>query len=195
MGVHDRFLHKEDLELITSYDLVSSAHGLMGGIDLDVASSKVANEYVKADAFYTPMDDGLNVQEWSGKVYLFPPGGAYYWNKKLDKWKMTRSTSPTLISSHAVWFRKLYKSWLKRDVTQAVYFSNCPDMIRYEQKMFDFPICILKTPPLLVKNTSTGIKSHRTCTSFVLYLPPVDNSTRAVQRFIDIYECKGRILS
>jgi hypothetical protein len=195
MGVHDRFLHKEDLELITSYDLVSSAHGLMGGIDLDVASSRVANEYVKADAFYTPMDDGLNVQEWSGKVYLFPPGGAYYWNKKLDKWKMTRSTSPTLISSHAVWFRKLYKSWLKRDVTQAVYFSNCPDMIRYEQKMFDFPICILKTPPLLVKNTSTGIKSHRTCTSFVLYLPPVDNSTRAVQRFIDIYECKGRILS
>jgi len=195
MGVHDRFLHKEDLELITSYDLVSSAHGLMGGIDLDVASSRVANEYVKADAFYTPMDDGLNVQDWSGKVYLFPPGGAYYWNKKLDKWKMTRSTSPTLISSHAVWFRKLYKSWLKRDVTQAVYFSNCPDMIRYEQKMFDFPICILKTPPLLVKNTSTGIKSHRTCTSFVLYLPPVDNSTRAVQRFIDIYECKGRILS
>ena len=48
--------HVEDRELITNYDLVAAAHGLMGGIDLDVASSKVANEYVEAKEFYTPLD-------------------------------------------------------------------------------------------------------------------------------------------
>ena len=55
---------------------------------------------------------------------------------------MTRASSPTLTSSHAVWFRKLYNSWLSGDIKQGLYFTNCPDMIRYEQKIFDFPICI-----------------------------------------------------
>jgi len=195
MAIHDYRTHREDLELITNYDLISSAHALMNGIDLDVASSKVANEYVQAEKFYSPMDDGLNVQEWSGKVYLFPPGGAYFWQKKMDRWKMTRSSSPSMVSSHAVWFRKLYRTWFKKDVKQALYFSNCPDMIRYEQKIFDFPVCILKTPPLLVKNTSQGIASHKTCTSLIVYLPPLTDTGKAVQKFIDLYQDKGRILT
>ena len=59
----------EDIELITSRDLVCAANELMGNIDLDVASSTVANEYVGADKFFTPQDDGLNDQKWFGKVY------------------------------------------------------------------------------------------------------------------------------
>jgi hypothetical protein len=107
---------------------------------------------------------------------------------------MTRASSPTLVSSHAVWFRKLYRSWFNREVEQGLYFTNCPDMIRYEQKLFDFPVCILKTAPTLVKNTSQGVDKHKTCTSFLVYLPPMDDSGNAVQKFIDIYEEKGRIL-
>ena len=67
-------------------------------------------------------------------------------------------------------------------------------MIRYEQKIFDFPICILKTAPTLIKNTSKGIDKHKTCTSFLVYLPPMNDSGNAVQKFIDIYAEKGRIL-
>ena len=107
---------------------------------------------------------------------------------------MTRASSPTLTSSHAVWFRKLYNSWLSGDIKQGLYFTNCPDMIRYEQKIFDFPICILKTAPLLLKNTSTGVSKHKTCTSFLVYLPPIDNPTEMTERFIGIYSEKGRIL-
>ena len=55
----------EDRELITNTDLICSVHSLMGNIDLDPASSKVANEFVGADKIYTPQDDGLNVQEWA----------------------------------------------------------------------------------------------------------------------------------
>lgn len=186
--------HVEDRELITNYDLVAAAHGLMGGIDLDVASSKVANEYVEAKEFFTPSDDGLNCQQWHGSVYLFPPSGAYFWDKKNDRWKMTRASSPTLVSSSAVWFRKLYRSWMAREIKQGLFFSNCPDMIRYEQKIFDFPVCILKTAPILLKHTSEGIDRHKTCTSLLVYLPPVNESGDAVERFIDIYSEKGRIL-
>ena len=194
MAIHDIRKRREDLELITNYDLVASAHALLEGIDLDVASSKVANKYVEATDYLTPSDDGLNQQQWYGKVYLFPPSGAYFWDKKNEKWKMTRASSPSLTSSHAVWFRKLYNSWLAGDITQGLYFTNCPDMIRYEQKIFDFPICILKTAPLLLKNTSEGVSSHKTCTSFLVYIPPMNNASNSIEKFIDIYSEKGKIL-
>ena len=194
MAIHDITKRKEDLELITNYDLIASAHALLEGIELDVASSKIANKYVEATNFFTPSDDGLNSQQWFGNVYLFPPRGAYFWDKKNDKWKMTRASSPTLTSSHAVWFRKLYNSWLSKNIKQGLYFTNCPDMIRYEQKIFDFPICILKTAPLLLKNTSSGISKHKTCTSFLVYLHPIHESSKFTERFIGIYSEKGRIL-
>ena len=185
---------REDLELITPPDLVQSANALMGNIDLDPASSKAAQEHVQADHVFTPQDDGLNCQQWHGKVYLFPPSGAYFFDKKLDKWKMTRASSPSLVSSHAVWFRKLYRAWLANEIEQGLYFTNCPDMIRYEQKIFDFPMCILRTVPTLIKNSSEGIQRHQTCTSFLVYLQPQTNSSAATQKFIDIYEEKGRVI-
>lgn len=194
MAIPSIYSRKEDLELITNKDLVAAAHGLLGGIELDVASSKVANTFVQAEKFYTPSDDGLNAQEWYGKVYLFPPSGAYFWDKKSDKWKMTRSSSPSLVSSHAIWFRKLFKFWYSRQVSEALYFSNCPDMIRYEQQIFDFPVCILRTAPNLIKNTSQGISRHKTCTSLLVYLPPLKNTEDAIQNFVDIYSEKGRVL-
>tara|TARA_R100001463_G_scaffold22979_2_gene55056 strand:+ start:345 stop:932 length:588 start_codon:yes stop_codon:yes gene_type:complete len=194
MAIHDIRKRREDLELITNYDLIASAHALLEGIDLDVASSKIANKYVEATDYLSPSDDGLNCQQWYGKVYLFPPSGAYFWDKKNEKWKMTRASSPSLTSSHAVWFRKLYNSWLAGDIKQGLYFTNCPDMIRYEQKIFDFPICILKTAPLLLKNTSEGVSAHKTCTSFLVYIPPMNDSANSTEKFIDIYSEKGKIL-
>lgn len=194
MPIQTMKAHIEDRELITNYDLVASAHAVLSGIDLDVASSKVANEYVEAKEYFTPADDGLNCQQWFGSVYLFPPSGTYFWEKKNQRWKMTRASSPTLASSHAVWFRKLYRCWLAREIKQGLFFCNCPDMIRYEQNIFDFPMCILKTAPTLLKNTNEGISRHKTCTSFLVYLPPIDSSTAATERFIDIYSEKGRVL-
>lgn len=193
-GVRHVHAKREDTELITNNDLVHAVHELMGGIDLDVASSKVANTYVEADSYFTPSDDALNEQDWSGKVYLFPPSGAYFWDLSQARWRITRTSSPSLTSSHAVWFRKLYHAWVAGAVEQATFFCNCPDMFRYEQKIFDFPMCILKTAPKLFRRIGNEIARHTTCTSFVLYLPPPTDTDKAIQNFIDIYEEKGRIL-
>ena len=72
---------REDLELITPTELVQAANIVMGSINLDPASSKVAQNYVQADEFFSPQQDGLNMQQWFGKVYLFPPSGCYYFDK------------------------------------------------------------------------------------------------------------------
>ena len=184
----------ENREYITSQDLVLAANELMGGIDLDVASSRIANDYVQADEYYTPQDDGLNCQQWYGSCYLFPPSGAYYWDKENQRWKMTRASSPSLTSSHAVWFRRMYHAWLANEIEQGLYFSNCPDMIRYEPKIFKFPLCILKTVPQLFCNEGGEIKKKQTCTSFVVYFPPQDSAGDAVEHFQKIYEERGHLL-
>ena len=44
----------------------------MGSIDLDPASSEIANRTVKAPNFYTKEDGGLD-KPWTGNIFLNPP--------------------------------------------------------------------------------------------------------------------------
>jgi len=59
-------------EWYTPARLIESARWVMASIDLDPASSAIANQTVKASAFYTKEDDGLS-KAWSGNVWMNPP--------------------------------------------------------------------------------------------------------------------------
>jgi len=61
-----------DNEWYTPKEYIDAAREVMGEIDLDPASSEIANKTVKAKIYFTYLDDGLQYS-WDGKVWMNPP--------------------------------------------------------------------------------------------------------------------------
>lgn len=59
-------------EWYTPQEHIDAAYKVLGSVDLDPASSEIANQRVRAGRIFTIADDGLT-KEWGGKVWMNPP--------------------------------------------------------------------------------------------------------------------------
>lgn len=59
-------------EWYTPEKYIALARSVMGSIDLDPASSEIANRVIQAETFFTAEDDG-RTKQWDGNVWMNPP--------------------------------------------------------------------------------------------------------------------------
>jgi ParB family chromosome partitioning protein len=92
-----------DPESYTPTQYIEAARAVMGGIDLDPASNSIAQQVVRADAFFDEQTDGLK-QQWRGRVFLNPPYKyplvAKFITKLLEELVATRVTAAILLTNN-----------------------------------------------------------------------------------------------
>lgn len=76
--------NRGNYEWYTPEDIAGSAKTVLGDIDLDPASSDIANKIIGAKKYYTKEDNGLS-QVWSGCVYMNPPYAGELIGRFIDK--------------------------------------------------------------------------------------------------------------
>ena len=110
----ERLVQSNENEWYTPSTYVEAARYVLGGIDLDPASTSKANETIKAERFYTKTQDGLS-QAWSGRVWLNPPYGgmtAKFIEKFVSGFRARQITAGIcLVNAHCTdteWFQSLW---------------------------------------------------------------------------------------
>ena len=103
-------------EWYTPLTFIAAAREAMGAIDVDPASSEIANKTVGAKAFYTVEQDGLK-QRWTGNVWMNPPYAqplvsdfAEAVSDKFDSKEIKRACVLVNNATETAWFQRMLQS-------------------------------------------------------------------------------------
>lgn len=153
------------VEYYTPQPIIDAAKKVMCEIDLDPASTHIANMRIGAKWIYTIEDDGLK-HNWQGRVWMNHPFG-----RGLNK----------------PWVDKLVSEYRKGNVTQACMICYACTSEQWFQPLYDFPLCFLngRTNYILPNGE---VKRGVTKGSVVIYMGP------RRYRFGEYFSPLGRIM-
>lgn len=162
--------------------LVAAAQ-VLGGIDLDPASSARWNRRVQAAFIYTEYDDGLS-QPWFGSVWLNAPGGKFPKGHKLGGQ-----------SKAGLFWAKLLREIKAGNVEHAIVCAFNLNQLQSTQAcalgaMLDFPVCF---PSARVAYWSaTGEAKSPPHASAFVYVPGKKVDRREL--FGDVFAKFGKVI-
>lgn len=136
-------------EYYSPIDIVDAARYVMSGIDLDPASSALANARIGAARYFTEAEDGLAC-EWAGRVWL---------------------NHPFSRTQNKAWIEKLVQEYYIDRVEQACCITYAATSEAWFSPLMGFPQCFLspRTNYYLPDGT---LKRGVTKGSVVTYLGP-----------------------
>jgi phage N-6-adenine-methyltransferase len=115
-GAPNRTSFTGENEWYTPAECVELARDALGGIDTDPASSEVAQRTVKAAAWFSEADNGLE-REWHGKVFLNPPYAqpaiSLFADKMVAEFESGRVEAAIMLTHNytdTAWFQKLARA-------------------------------------------------------------------------------------
>lgn len=142
-------------EWYTPPEVVAAVRDVLGEINLDPATCKLANEVVKAGHTFCREEDGLT-RKWYGRVYLNPP-----------------------YSDPAAWVFKLEDEYKHGRVTAAIVLVNNATETTWFQALLRFPVCFPARRMQFWRHDHSGIGARQG--QAIFYLGP--NKAAFVERF------------
>lgn len=175
--------------------ILDAVYGLLGEIDLDPLSSDLAQEYVQANHYLTPMDDGFNTEEpWSDRVYCFPPSGMWNYDKKLGRFRLSQSYTNTGISGPVLAFQKMLASYCQGHLRHGLLYVNNLEIIRMDQRTLDFPVCIPSFRPRLIRYDGEKMEHRDSEAGVFIHFPDPERVTESIEDFMALFERFGRVI-
>lgn len=136
-----------EVEYYTPMTIIEAARCTMGSIDLDPASSMIANITVQASVYYDQNFDGL-AWDWFGNVWMNHPFG--------------RDTNER-------WIKKLVSEYRLGNVMQACCITYACTSEAWFKPLYQFPMCFL-SPRTNYRLPDGTLKKGVTKGSVVAYL-------------------------
>jgi hypothetical protein len=114
-------------EHYTPIEIIEAARKLMGFIELDPASCRLADKNVNAKKYYSKKEDAINmdISEWKAEtLFLNPPGGCIKKDEN-GKWIECKKGQ----SAQAIWWDKLTEAYEADYVEEAIFLSFSLELI------------------------------------------------------------------
>jgi ParB-like chromosome segregation protein Spo0J len=163
------FSHESE-EYYTPPEYIEAAREVLGIIELDPASCEMAQEWVKAETFYTIADDGLR-QKWSGRVWLNPP----YGKEGND-------------SNQGLWSQKLITEYEAGNVQEAILLVKAALGYEWFENIWrDWPVCFARKRLSFIKANGTNEGRSKQATAFFYFGKDVD-------KFKEVFGQFGRVI-